>query len=255
MIGIYKITNQYNGKIYIGQSINIIKRWNNHKSAAFNINQSEYNYPLYQAIRKYGLHNFIFEILEECSPTELNEREQYYINYYNSYYNGYNQTPGGQNTQKSSKLTIEQVLEIQEKLLTQRYTLTMLASEYNVHSDTIRDINNGTTWCDVNPDLSFPLYISYKNSHYHEQEKICPKCGQPKNRCATLCLKCYREQIALNHPSYEQLIQDLIDLRGNMTQIGKKYGVTGNAIKKWLKKYDLYKDLNYYKAGSSKGRT
>ena len=51
MIGIYKITNNINGKCYIGQSINIKQRWKGHKKDAFRIVWPYYNYPLYRAIR------------------------------------------------------------------------------------------------------------------------------------------------------------------------------------------------------------
>ena len=57
--GIYKITNLLNGKCYIGQSINIQKRWTNHKTSYKNPNKDCYNYPLYKAFRKYGLENFV----------------------------------------------------------------------------------------------------------------------------------------------------------------------------------------------------
>ena len=87
MTGIYKITNKINGKSYIGQSINIKKRWENHK--CMNGNKE---YPIYRAFRKYGVENFKFEVLEECEVEELAERELYYILYYESYGKGYNQT-------------------------------------------------------------------------------------------------------------------------------------------------------------------
>lgn len=91
-MGIYKITNRINGKVYIGQSVNIQQRWYQHKSSFKNGNTL-----LYQAIRKYGLENFCFEIIEECPQEKLNEKEIYWIDYYNSfnYENGYNMTPGG----------------------------------------------------------------------------------------------------------------------------------------------------------------
>ena len=65
--GIYKITNLINSKVYIGQSRNIEERWKEHIEKGNNQNSEEYNYPLYQAFRKYGIDNFKFEILEECS--------------------------------------------------------------------------------------------------------------------------------------------------------------------------------------------
>lgn len=98
--GIYKITNLVNGKVYIGQSIDIHRRWNNHKRKTFIKSDEQYNYPLYRAFRKYGLDNFSFEIIEECSEEELNKKEIYYIDLYRTYIcwkdsNGYNQTLGG----------------------------------------------------------------------------------------------------------------------------------------------------------------
>ena len=62
---------------------------------AFNENSNKYNYPLYCAIRKYGINNFKFEILEqkECSEQEIREIEQQYIIKLNTLSPfGYNQT-------------------------------------------------------------------------------------------------------------------------------------------------------------------
>lgn len=95
MIGIYKITNKINGKCYIGQSVNITHRWAQHRD-----NSSKRKEALYLAMQKYGLDNFTFEVIEECSYEELDEKECYYIDYYNSYKNGYNMTLGGQHNKK-----------------------------------------------------------------------------------------------------------------------------------------------------------
>lgn len=94
--GIYKIENLLNGKIYIGQSIQIEKRFEQHKKTAYARKDRNYNNLIYKAIRKYGLENFAFEIIEEVPDNQdLDEREIYWISYYNSYKNGYNMTPGG----------------------------------------------------------------------------------------------------------------------------------------------------------------
>lgn len=93
--GIYKIENIINFHKYIGQAIDIKKRWREHKSNAFNQNSKDYDMVIYRAIRKYGLENFSFEIIEVCNPKELNDKEVYWIEYYNSYYDGYNCSKGG----------------------------------------------------------------------------------------------------------------------------------------------------------------
>lgn len=74
MIGIYKITNKINGKCYIGQSVDIKRRFYDHSCKSH-----EHNRHLYNAMGKYGKENFEFEILEECPIELLNEREIYYI--------------------------------------------------------------------------------------------------------------------------------------------------------------------------------
>lgn len=79
MIGIYKITNKTNNKVYIGQSINIEQRWKTHLKKSRILNT-----PLYQAMRKDGIENFLFEVIEECNQEQLNNKEKYWINYYNS---------------------------------------------------------------------------------------------------------------------------------------------------------------------------
>lgn len=94
--GIYCVENIINNKKYIGLSKDIHRRWLEHKRVSFNKNSKEYNYPLYNAIRKYGIENFNFYILEECAEDELKEKEKYWINYYNSNNIGYNITPGGE---------------------------------------------------------------------------------------------------------------------------------------------------------------
>ena len=86
MTGIYKITNQCNGMSYVGQSIDIQRRWAVHRRI-MNIK----NTLLYQAMREFGIDNFSFEVIEECELINLNDKEKYYIDKYNTMNpNGYN---------------------------------------------------------------------------------------------------------------------------------------------------------------------
>lgn len=91
--GIYKITNTLNGKCYIGQSVDIYKRWAEHKSNW--MQSSQRNKCLYRAFRKYGIDNFTFEILQKCKKDKLDEREEYWIKKLNSFHGGYNMNSGG----------------------------------------------------------------------------------------------------------------------------------------------------------------
>jgi len=71
-IGIYKITNP-NNKIYIGQSINLKKREEDYKKL-----RCDKQHKLYRSLKKYGWEQHIFEVIEECSLEQLNEREIYW---------------------------------------------------------------------------------------------------------------------------------------------------------------------------------
>ena len=92
---IYKITNKINNKIYIGKTSSTIKkRWQEH------CNDSEKrgaeSRPLYSAMNKYGINNFIIEQIEEVNTDEeACEKEKYWIEFYGSFKYGYNATKGG----------------------------------------------------------------------------------------------------------------------------------------------------------------
>lgn len=77
-IGIYKITSP-SLKIYIGQSIDIERRFKSY----YNLNKSKKQTRLYNSFLKYGIINHKFEILEECNIEELNIKERYWQDYYN----------------------------------------------------------------------------------------------------------------------------------------------------------------------------
>ena len=84
MIGIYKITNP-NGKIYVGQSINIEKRLKQHR-----FGHDGKKTRIYNSIKKYGWISHTTEILEECEIKLLNEKERYWQEYFNSFERGLN---------------------------------------------------------------------------------------------------------------------------------------------------------------------
>lgn len=92
MIGIYKITNTKNGKSYIGQSVNVEMRLQQHKHSLEKSAKSWY----FQAREESdNINDFTFEVLQECKLEELDELEEYWVDYYDSYSNGYNKTKDG----------------------------------------------------------------------------------------------------------------------------------------------------------------
>jgi len=107
--GIYRIINIINGKSYIGQSLNIKQRWANHKNIRGDC------HLLVNAMRKYGIQNFKFEILETLDKNnnlfiedDLNRLEIFYIEKYHTFKddplcNGYNMTTGGDRPVKMSE--------------------------------------------------------------------------------------------------------------------------------------------------------
>ncbi len=101
--GVYMIRNKLNGKVYIGESVDIRRRWNLYKWASV----SDKNYPettraITKAIRSDGIENFEFSILQsgENMKDKFNRlavEAEYIMNYqsYNSEF-GYNQTTGNE---------------------------------------------------------------------------------------------------------------------------------------------------------------
>jgi len=84
VIGIYKITSPSN-KIYIGQSINIEKRFKQYKRL-----DCKKQPKLYNSLIKYGVKFHQFEIIEICELNKLNKQEIYWKQYYNTINEGLN---------------------------------------------------------------------------------------------------------------------------------------------------------------------
>ena len=134
---IYKITNLVNQKCYIGQTTKPLKeRWKKHQKDATTKNRRCYDYPLYRAIRKYGIDNFTIEIIEECDILLLNEREIYWIKEFNSMSKkGYNQTLGGSGN-KQLNLDENQVIATYKKT----NNINQIAKQFNCSPHSINRI-------------------------------------------------------------------------------------------------------------------
>ena len=178
MMGIYKITNKVNNKIYIGCSKNIKKRWIDHKNNSHNPNDKCYNTKFYKAMRKYGVENFEHEILEECSEDILFEREIFYIDSFNSTDDsiGYNISTGGDASgidnsgekHANHKLSEADVIDIRtlyaKKEKSSREVYDELYSE-RINWTGFSKIWNGYTWTNVMMDV-----YTEENKNWHKSK-------------------------------------------------------------------------------------
>lgn len=169
---IYKITNLINGKIYVGQSKDPIRRWKEHKWDAFNPNCKE-NSAIHEAFLKYGINNFEFTIIGWFE--NYNEMERYYIKELKALYpNGYNLTEGGDEPphcygedHHNSKYSQKMIDNIINDLLSKKYTQKQIEEKYKVNQQLVTSINRGITH--RREGLDYPII---KTSKYHCDEKV-----------------------------------------------------------------------------------
>lgn len=127
---IYKITNDVNNKVYIGQTRrSIAERWSVHKYRF----QNKKNCPLYRAMEKLGVEHFNIELIEECPNDKLIEHEKYWIKQYNSYLDGYNGNIGGDGLHKYDEDEIY-------KLWDEGLTVTEIKKKYGISKQILRKI-------------------------------------------------------------------------------------------------------------------
>lgn len=138
---IYKITNTINNKCYIGQTVKSPEeRWKEHKAHANGTHINDKNKILYKAMRKYGIENFTFEVLQDNieSYEQLDKAEIYWIDFYQSFLHGYNATQGGQLYHQY--LPNEEIIEDYLKTKSARKT----AKKFGIHNSTVDDILNSS---------------------------------------------------------------------------------------------------------------
>lgn len=184
---IYSIRNIVNNKQYIGSTTKTPEiRFRQHKNRAFSPNHKQY-YPLYCAFRKYGIDNFLLEVLYEGvfqNQSDLRKLEQQYItNKHTLMPNGYNQTdyteqPSRDKTtrNKISKTKRDKARNVAEytedcRIIQQWNSIRDCAEELQLNEIHIADCCNGrrhTTgnkhfcWIKENGELDIPQYVGFK---------------------------------------------------------------------------------------------
>ena len=163
IIGIYKITKKSNGKSYIGQSNDIERRLIEHKYKT--------DIPVELAIQKYGIEAFDYEIIEECSLEQLDEREKYWIAHYNTFKGfGYNCNEGGGNNRGENngrtKLTSEDVAYIRECYdRHERRRVVYEQFKDKISFSAFASIWDGTTWKDIKQEVYTQENLEYYTRH------------------------------------------------------------------------------------------
>lgn len=243
MIGIYKITNKVNNNSYIGQSVNIEKRWERHKISYKNEFDHNYNNHLYRAMRKYGLENFTFEIIEICNQEELNNKERYYIEKYDTFFNGYNLTLGGDSAVgkiDSKESIIGVIYDLENTIMSHQD----IAEKWNMSREMVQGINTGRYW---KHNRKYPIqdpraqFLRRGITKTREKAK-CLDCGKDISYGALRCVSCenMRRQMEHKMPVDREELKQLIRTLP-FTTIGNKYNVSDNAIRRWCEKYNLPK--------------
>lgn len=257
---IYLITNNINGKKYVGQTIHSINtRWSQHKSEAKRGIPDVY---FIRALRKYGIENFSVQELEECDNSILDEREQYYIKLYdsNNSLKGYNSTVGGNSNNR--KYEPELILnywqqgfamtEIAEKLCCCGQTISAVLKENNISESEIRSRSMELTGKKnqkiiLQYDLTGKLINTF--SCIKEAVKIT---GYDESNIRAACnhrISTYRGYIWC-HEDEPKTIEELInELPKKKTQREiEQYDLAGNFIKKYESIIQAAEELKLHRA-------
>ena len=232
VMGVYKLENLVNGKVYIGESIHIKQRWMEHcqKGSASIISK---------AIRKYGVNNFSFEILELCEFDKLKELERYYMHKYDCIVpKGYNVKEENEEEDKVNvfaRYDKETFLNIVQDLKDNLLSIEEIAAKYHLEKSAIYYINRGEVHRQA--DETYPirqLFGMVKKKHF------CIDCGEEIGSWGIRCWDCYviQEQNQSKCPTKEELLEDLKWFK-SWTALGRKYSVSDKTVKKWFRKYEI----------------
>jgi hypothetical protein len=81
-----------------------------------------------------------------------------------------------------------------------------------------------------------------------EREHVCKDCGIKISKDACRCTNCaHKHERKVNRPAPDELLNMLVGYHGNFTEVGKRYGVTDNAVRKWCDSYNLPRKSKDYK--------
>lgn len=168
MIGIYKITEKENPKMfYVGKSNDIERRFKEHKTKTYE--QSRIPFDGY--IKEKGINAFTYEILEECSIEELSEREKYWVDKLNAKASG-NKFEGGLRDvvgshNPNAKLTEEDVKKIRIAYNNHKRQKDVYEEYKNIITfQSFQNVWQGRSWSHIMPEV-----FTEENKQYYKTEQ------------------------------------------------------------------------------------
>lgn len=171
--GVYIIKCIANGKIYVGSSNDIARRWSCHLSLLKSGKHT--NKALQEDFDTYGIDRISFRIKEECLQKDLYERELYYFKRYEpeqlynskgirnthkkirrgkeaaNYRESWSQKNQGENNPHCTKFNVELIKEI-KRMLKDGVDMQIIADKYNTTKGYIYAIASGRRWSSINID-------------------------------------------------------------------------------------------------------
>lgn len=279
MAYIYKIINDINDKVYIGQTKGTIE--NRFKSHCYAVKHR--NFPLYLAMRKYGIEHFSIQEVEKCNEEDLNDREKFWIKYYDSYNNGYNASLGGDCSNIVKTVSIKMfsnegeligcfnsikecaifLLEQEKTNFGEHEIKSYLQSISLVARGKRKRFHNFFFTREDGPDKQFYLKTlsqnedididivkenKLKRKYTYRNISYCKICNKIITYGHTYCLQCNGlTQRKIEHPTREELKNMIRTM--SFKDIGDKFNVSPQSIVKWCKKEKLpyrKKDIKNY---------
>ena len=176
------------------------------------------------------------------------KREEYWIEQYDAINKGYNMARNDVYKPKANRQDAERAIEM---LKDSSIPMTEIAKELNVSHSWVSLLNQGKVW----HDEKYEYPIREVKVHKNTSEKYCCDCGKRITKCSTRCPEC--SLIYTNQKAFEGSLlfqnnitrEELKDMIRTMpfTEVGKKYNVTDNGVRRWCKRYNLpyrKKDIN-----------
>lgn len=262
--GIYCISNNTTGQLYIGQSLDINRRYNAHCKQP-----TQYSY-IDKAIQKYGPNNFTLTILAVTSQNKevLDWLEKLYIKAYNTYQNNfhYNLTPGGESLPGESNPRYREDIPSSQELYDEwksGVTHAELCEKYNCGEATIkrriRKVNKDDGRVNTNVPPAKMLFDEWQNGTTQKElsEKYCCSISHIEH-----IIRGYKEDngitdVKTNHgkhshnlrsdiPKGPELIDEINKTQMTYKQIAEKYNCTESLINHRIRKTRNKKILKHY---------